>query len=241
MGAFSLILISWSAGVIAAFFAIRYGLVMGRRLDQYFQKILQSRFSGFTGYFRIPFQLGLIIEFCYYLIIGRTNYQHPNWWPLKYTGFVAILLFPALLISFNNTTFLLSGIIYPDGLVNLFETNTFLSWYLVVLLALESLILTMLVAESLLMHYFLAPVRIALYAVLATLFGILSLISLVVLLLYPLVLLIARLGAPNPYTMLRRQYDTFIVYQETWREKRRFFQENKRNKKIQRTTSQGGI
>ena len=241
MGEFILTLVGWTVGTIAAFFLIRIGLILGRRLDLCFRKILQSRFRGFTGYFRLPFRIGLILEFSFYLILGRKNYWQSNWWSLKCTAYIMLLFFPVLLLSCQHTLSLISLILLPDGLLTLFETNTFLSWVLVVLMSAETLVIILLVVESILMHYFLAPVRIVLYSILLSLFGAFSLISLFALLLYPVIWIITRFGGTNPFHLLRRKYDPFIESLEAWREKKRFLLENKPHKKIRQSSRQEGV
>jgi len=227
MGTFILTLLGWTAGVIAAVAAIRYGLLLAGYLDPKLSALLQSSWPGFNWYWKLPYRAGLVTEFFFSILTGKRNYFKPNWWPLKLTGYLAFLLFLALLFSRSGTLHYLRNLWYNGILFPPAGELTFLTVYLITVTLLLAGVMLLLTAESVRMHYFLFPVRLLLYSCLSILFGLLSLLTLVVLMIYPLLYLVSRITGANPFASLSENYVRFRETLTLWQEKRRFAREHK--------------
>ncbi len=184
----SIILFAFSVFLLAV--SIRYGLKGAGRLDNYFSLKHNSDYPGFNRFYRIPFSIGLIPEYFFYLILGRDNYFKTNWWPLKTSAFISVLLAIAALKSrsavINYFTF---GFVKQHGVTALFTSGSFV-WYLNIVSLLYFALFVLIVIESIRMHGIYSPVRIIVYSVLSWLMADLTIIVLGLVVFFTLVYLV---------------------------------------------------
>jgi hypothetical protein len=158
--------------------SIRYGLIGASRLDQYFSAKTTRNFSGYPWYYRIPFSIGLIPEYYFYLVIGRDNYFKFNWWPVKTSAFLSLLVALATLNSrtavYNYFSF---EMVRQNGFSALFTSGTF-TWYMNFLTLLYLALFVVITIESIKMHGIYAPVRILIFALLSVMMANLTVIVL---------------------------------------------------------------
>ena len=147
--------------------SIRYGLIGAGRLDDYFSAKSGRSFNGYPLYYRIPFGIGFIPEYFFFLVIGRDNYFKTNWWPVKTSGLLSILIAIVILNSRSVVYQYFSlGIIQDQGIAALFTSGTFV-WFLNIITLLYFALFVLIIIESVKMHGFYAPVRIIIYSFLS--------------------------------------------------------------------------
>lgn len=158
--------------------SIRYGLIGAGRLDNYFSIKSGKSFNGFNWYYRIPFNIGFIPEYFFYLVIGADNYFKVNWWPLKTSAFIAVLL---ALATLNSRTAVYDyysfEMIRQQGIFSLITSGNF-TWFLNIITLLYAALFVLIVIESIKMHGVYAPVRIVVYSVLCIMMANLTIIVL---------------------------------------------------------------
>ncbi len=175
---FFISIIVFAASVFLLGVSIRYGLIGAGRADDYFSAKTNRTFPGFQWYYRLPFSLGLIIEYYFYLVIGATNYFKVNWWPLKTAGLLSLLIALATLNSRSDVIRYFSfELINEEGFTALFTSGMFV-WYLNIVTLLYVALFVLIVIESVKMHGIYAPVRIFIYSILSLLTAQLTLIVL---------------------------------------------------------------
>jgi len=110
--------------------AIRYGMASAQRVDDWLLSKSNRSFEGFDWYYRIPFAIGAIPEYFFAMVLGNDNYFKTNWWALKTSSFISVLLFVALLNSRGAVLSYYSLSFMGDkGVLALFTSGTFV-WYL---------------------------------------------------------------------------------------------------------------
>jgi len=175
---FLISIVVFAVSVFLLAVSIRYGLVAADRSDQYFCAKTSCNFSGFPWYYRIPFSIGLIPEYYFYLVIGHDNYFKFNWWPVKTSAFLSLLVALATLNSrtavYNYFSF---EFVRQNGFSALLTSGTF-TWYMNFLTLLYIALFVMIAIESVKMHGIYAPVRILIYALLSIMMANLTVIVL---------------------------------------------------------------
>lgn len=167
MANFFISILTFSVSVFLLGVSLRYGLKGAGNLDEYFLSKSNKNFSGFNWYYRIPFSIGLIPEYYFYIVIGRENYFKTNWWAIKTSAFLSVLLALALL---NNRTMVYDyytfKLVIDHGFLSLFTSGS-LIWYLNIISVLYLALLTIIVVESVKMHGIFSPIRIFIYSLLS--------------------------------------------------------------------------
>jgi hypothetical protein len=158
--------------------AVRYGITGAARLDNYFSQKNSSSYPGFSWYYRIPFSFGVILEYYYAIVLGHDNYFNRNWWALKTSSFISVLVFIAGLKSRTavNAYFSMS-FIQDKGLLGLFTSGNFVN-FMNIIVVLYGVLFVLICIESVRMHGVYAPVRIFAYSLLCIFMANLTIITL---------------------------------------------------------------
>lgn len=175
---FFISIVVFAASVFLLGVSIRYGLIGAGRLDEYFSQKSGKTFTGYPWYYRFPFSVGFIPEYFFYLVIGFTNYFKTNWWPLKTSAFLSVLIALATLngrsVVYNYFSL---GLIGQEGFMALFTSGTFV-WFLNIIVVLYLALFVMICIESVKMHGIYSPVRIFICSLLSLMMAQLTVIVL---------------------------------------------------------------
>lgn len=144
-------------------FSVRYGMIGAERLDRWLSIKSGQNFQGYDWYYRIPFRLGAIPEYFYAIVLQRENYYKTNWWALKTSSFLAVLLFIALLQNRNGViNYYTLGFLKEEGITAFFTSGNFI-WYLNFLTLMYLGLAVLLLIESIKVARHYAPLRIIYY------------------------------------------------------------------------------
>jgi hypothetical protein len=164
--------------VIGMAYACRYLLKASFSWDTMICKRRKSSFCGFRKHFRIPWSIGVIPEFFYFLVLGRKNYFNARWWALRAGSYISFLLFLALLFARKTVVVYYSlANVREQGIIAYFEAGSSF-WYLNVVNLLFVALILMIIIESIRMHAAWAPVRIVFYTILTFLMSAISVLVL---------------------------------------------------------------
>ncbi len=187
---FLISIILFAVSVFLLGVSIRYGLKGAGRLDEYFSAKANRAFTGFNWYYRFPFSIGFIPEYYFYLVIGRDNYFKTNWWPLKTSAFISVLIAVASLKSrsavYNYFSF---ELVKQHGLSVLFTSGNFV-WFLNIIMLLYLALFVLIIVESIKMHGIYSPARIIIYSFLSFLMADLTVIVLGLIVFFSIVYLV---------------------------------------------------
>ncbi len=190
---FLISIVVFAASVFLLGVSIRYGLRSAGRLDEYFTAKSNRSFTGFNWYYRIPFSVGFIPEYYFYLVIGRDNYFKTNWWPLKTSAFISVLLSVAILKSRSAVyDYFTLAFVKQHGFTALFTSGSFI-WFLNIITLLYFVLFVLVVIESIKMHGAYSPVRIIIYTVLSFLMADLTIIVLGLIVLFSVIYIILKI------------------------------------------------
>lgn len=164
---FLLYIISFVGSVFLFSMAIHYGLKLSERWDAKISSKLNRNFDGFNWFFRIPFSIGVIPEYFFYLVLRSDNYFKTNWWALKLFAFNTFLVFIAAISNNSVVNKYYSYSYYAENGINALFTSGITFWYLNLLTLFFLAIITLIIIESIRMHGWYAPVRIILYSMLS--------------------------------------------------------------------------
>ncbi len=157
--------------------SLRYGLKNTARIDDYFSQKSNSNFDGFNWYYRIPFSIGVIPEYFYAMVLGNENYFNRNWWALKTSSFISILLFIAGLKSRSSVySYFSLDFIQENGILGFFTSGNFVMFMNIIVL-LYAALFVLICIESIKMHGIYAPARILTYSILSILMANLTIIT----------------------------------------------------------------
>ena len=157
---------------------IRYGLKGAAVWDDKISNKSKNPFTGFKWFYRIPFSIGVIPEYFFWMAIGNSNYFKANWWALKTSSFITFLLFIAVLSNGSEVESYYSfERIAEHGLMS-FLTSGITFWYMNLLMLFYSTVFILIVIESIRMHHWYAPVRIIIYSILSLLMSVVTFIIL---------------------------------------------------------------
>ena len=173
---FILYLIAFTAGVFLISAAIRYGLRWAARWDDKISSKLGKAFAGFNWFYRIPFAIGVVPEYYFYMVLGNDNYFKPNWWALKISGFLSFLIFLAFLTNKTEAGLYFSLQTIHDSGFSAYVTSGVTFWYLNLIYLLLVAVFTLIVVESIRMHGWYAPARIFIYTLLSLLMFVLTMV-----------------------------------------------------------------
>ena len=164
---FLLYIISFVGSVFLFSMVINYGLKLAERWDAKICNKLQRSFDGFNWFFRIPFAIGVIPEYFFYLVLRADNYFRTNWWALKLFAFNTFLIFIAVITNNSVVDKYYSLAYYTQNGISALFTSGVTFWYLNILTLVFLAIITLIIIESVRMHGWYAPVRIILYSTLS--------------------------------------------------------------------------
>lgn len=161
---FLISIIVFAVSVFLLAVSVRYGLIGAGRLDSYFSQKNNSDYHGFQWYYRIPFSIGVIPEYFYAMILGHDSYFTKNWWALKTSSFISILVFIAGIKSRSAVNSYLSfDFLHEKGFLGFFTSGTFVNFMNIIVLLYVGLFVLICI-ESIKMHGIYAPVRIIIYS-----------------------------------------------------------------------------
>jgi len=150
------------ASLIALIFFVRYSLKMLSRFDRFFTKRYPHTSKGFRWGIRLPTRVGEVLEFYFYVIIGKKNYMNYSSWPVKLTLIISVFLFLAMLFgrSFvtDYYTFAMEG-------PNPYLTGGSNVWFLHLVNFSYFAVLVLVAVDSIKMMGYFAPLRILYFAV----------------------------------------------------------------------------
>ncbi len=175
---FIMYLFGFAASVFLLAVALRYGLKGAGIWDEKIINKLNRTFTGFNWFYRIPFSIGVIPEYFFWLTIGNSNYFKTNWWALKTSSFITFLLFIAILSNGSEVESYYSFERIAEGGLMSFLTSGTTFWYLNLLMLFYSTVFILIVIESIRMHHWYAPVRIIMYSVLSLIISVVTFIIL---------------------------------------------------------------
>lgn len=186
-------ILAFGVSVFLLAVTIRFGLRNIGKLDAYFSQKNNSTYAGFQWHYRIPFDIGIIPEYFFALVIAYDNYFKRNWWPLKTAAFLSLFLFFA---GLNNYTTVMSyfsfQLIREGGFTALFTSGS-LVLFLDLIMVLYLALFTLLSIESIRMHGIYAPVRIAAYSLLSFFMAQLSLITISLILFFTFLYIVFKI------------------------------------------------
>lgn len=172
---FILYLLGTSALVFTLAATIRYGLKGAFAWDRKINRRLNSSYLGFRKHIRIPFAVGVIPEFFYFLVLGRNNYFNARWWALRAASYISLLFFLAALFKQSLVRAYYSGTLWADeGFIATIADNTG-ALYLTMVNALFVILLVLVMVESIRMHKAWGPLRFVFYSLLSAMMAVVSL------------------------------------------------------------------
>ena len=177
---FFLSLIIYAAATFSLALSVRYGIAGAGRLDDWIVSRSGRRFEGFDWYFRIPTTAGAVPEYFYAMVLTREHYFRSNWWALKISSFISVLLFIALLNSRSGVESYYSfEMIRTQGLAAIFTSGTFF-WYMNIISLLITVLIVLITLESIKVAGVFAPLRTLVYLLLSCLMAALTVATLAV-------------------------------------------------------------
>jgi hypothetical protein len=164
---------------------VRYGLKGAGSWDERISYRQNRSFRGFNWFFRIPFAIGVVPEFYFFLVLGNNNYFKTNWWALKAAAFVTFMLFLAGLSNRGDLA-LYYSFAAADAETPWLALSSLTFWYLSFINLLYLSIFVMVIIESIRMHGWLSPVRIGMYGLLSVFISVLTFFTLSMIILFTL-------------------------------------------------------
>jgi hypothetical protein len=175
---FIMYLIGGASLVFTLSVMLRHGLRLAFVWDDKICNRLNSRFCGFRRHYRVPSSIGVIPEFFYFLVLGRSNYFSTRWWALRAASYLGFLFFLAAVFSRGVVSRYYSLAYWSEnGLQTMLSSGTGF-WYLSIVNMLFALVIVMIIIESIRMHKAWAPVRILMYTVYSVFMAAVSMITL---------------------------------------------------------------
>ncbi len=160
--------------------SVRYGIDGAGRLDKWFLSRVGHSFEGFDWYFRIPTAAGAIPEYFYAMVLSREHYFRSNWWALKISSFISVLLFAAMLKSRSGVESYYSlDLIRNHGFAAIFTYGTFI-WYMNIISLLYTVLIVLITLESIKVAGVFAPLRTLVYLLLSIMMAALTVATLAV-------------------------------------------------------------
>lgn len=211
---FFISIVIFAVSVFLLAVSIRYGLMGAARLDEYFSAKSQKIFTGYPWYYRLPFSIGFIPEYFFYLIISATNYFKNNWWPLKTSALISILIAMATLKSRSAVFAYFSfDFVKEGGISALFTSGTFVTFMNIIVLLYLALFVLICI-ESIKMHGIYAPARIFVYSMLSFMMAQLTVIILGLIVMVTVVYIIFKIIVFLFFSRRRRRHRRYEEEEE---------------------------
>ncbi len=189
---FLISIIVFAVSVFLLAVSARYGLIGATRMDNYFSNKSNSSYDGLQLYYRIPFTIGMIPEYFYAIILGHDGYFKRNWWALKTSSFISILIFIASLANRSAVySYYSLEFLSEKGILGLFTSGTFVNFMNIITLLYIALFV-MICIESFKMHGKYAPIRIFVYSMLCIVMANLTVITLSIIVFVAVVYIIIK-------------------------------------------------
>lgn len=104
------------ASLIGLIFFVRYSLTLLSRFDRFFTKKYRHTSRGLKWGIRLPTRVGNLLEFYFYVIMGKKNFMNYSSWPVKLTLIISVFLFLAMLTGRSFVTeYYTLGLEWPTG------------------------------------------------------------------------------------------------------------------------------
>lgn len=186
-------IIVFAVSVFLLAVSARYGLIGAGKLDDYFSQKTNSDYDGFQLYYRIPTWVGVIPEYFYAMVLGHNSYFRKNWWALKTSSFLSVIIF---IVTLGNRSAVYSyysfEFVNTNGINALFTSgSTIMALNIITLLYL--VLFAFICVESVKMHGSWAPIRIAYYSLLCLIMANLTIITLSIIIFLTLAYLAIKL------------------------------------------------
>ena len=175
---FIMYLFVFAASVFLLAVALRFGLKGAAIWDEKIVNKANRTFTGFMWFYRIPFAIGVIPEYFFWLALGNNNYFRTNWWALKTSSFISFLVFLALLSHRSEVELYYSFTAIAESGLTAYFTSGITFWYLNMLNLMYLSVFILIIIESIRMHRWYAPLRIIMYTVFSLQLVALTMISL---------------------------------------------------------------
>ncbi|MDX9772115.1 MAG: hypothetical protein RBT02_01700 [Bacteroidales bacterium] len=160
--------------------SVRYGIDGAGRLDRWILSRRRHSFEGYDWYFRIPTAAGAIPEYLFAMVLSREHYFRTNWWALKISSFISVLLFVAMLKSRSGVESYYSlDLIRNQGFAAIFTSGTFF-WYMNIISLLYTVLIVLITLESIKVAGVFAPLRTLVYLLLSFLMAVLTVATMAV-------------------------------------------------------------
>jgi hypothetical protein len=161
---FLLKLIIAIASLVGLIFFIRYALKLLSSFDRFFTRRYKRNSTGLRWGIRLPTKAGELVEFYFYVILGRKHYMNFASWPVKLTLIISIFLFLAALTS--------RSFVAEYYTLSLPGASPYLSggsilWYLHLVTLAYLVAFVLITIDSVKMMGYYAPLRVAYLAVVA--------------------------------------------------------------------------
>ncbi|MBN2614329.1 MAG: hypothetical protein JXR71_01430 [Bacteroidales bacterium] len=156
-------------------FSIRYGMTGANRMEAWLSEKSGRNFEGYDWYYRIPFSIGLIPEYFFALVLTKDNYFKTNWWSLKTSSFISVLLFLAVLKSRSSVSAYYSLTLLQNQGFAAYLTSGAFVWFLNFITLMYVALGVLLIMESIKAAGWYAPVRFLYYGLLCLLMASLTL------------------------------------------------------------------
>lgn len=178
---FILYLIAGTATVFMLSFMIRYLLRASYSWDTRICNRRDTSFCGYRWHFRIPWSIGVVPEFFYFLVLGRNNYFNARWWSLRASAYISFLLFLSIIFARKTVVAYYSwSYLKENGIAAYIEGNSSFM-YLNLVNILFAALFVVIVIESIRMHGGWAPVRIIFYTLLCAMMAFVNVLVLALL------------------------------------------------------------
>ena len=150
------------ASLVGLIFFVRYSLKMLSKFDKFFTKRYPHTSKGLRWGIRLPTKVGEVLEFYFYVIMGKKNFMNYSSWPVKLTLIISVFLFLAMLFGRSFVTgyytFALEG-------SNPYLTGGSNVWFLNLVNFAYLSVLVLVAVDSIKMMGYFAPLRILYFAV----------------------------------------------------------------------------
>jgi hypothetical protein len=173
-------IVVFAVSIFILSFSIRMGMNGADKMDTWLISKSGRNYDGFNWFFRIPLIPGVVPEFFYRTVLGRKNYFKTNWWSLKLSSFLAVLLFVALLKTRSGVANYYTLAFLGEKGISAFFTSGVFVWYLNFVSLMYIALGGVIMYESVKMAGIYAPVRILYYGVLCLLMANLTIVILAV-------------------------------------------------------------
>ena len=201
---FILYLIAGTASVFMLSFMIRYLLKASYSWDTRICNKRGTSFCGFRWHYRIPWSIGVVPEFFYFLVLGRDNYFNARWWSLRASAYISFLLFLSMIFAGKTVVSYYSLSYFSENGIQAYIWGSSSFMYLNLVNFLFAALFILILIESIRMHAGWSPVRIVFYTLLCAMMAFVNVLVLALLISFTFIYLCYKI-IKFFFTSARRQ------------------------------------